>query len=99
MTHFPILLRNLQPKKVHGKPGQAVALLTATKKTHVRASASNTTFRLNCYVGFAGAGLARQGIYRNEQPSAVLVIRARNGRCLKLAVSQTGGGANLDLKV
>ncbi len=40
MTHFLILLRNLRPKKVHGKPGQAVPLLPATKKTHPRASAS-----------------------------------------------------------
>ena len=40
MTHFLILLRNLQPKKVHGKPGQAVPLLPATKKTRARASAS-----------------------------------------------------------
>ena len=40
MTHFLILLRNLQPKKVHGKPGQAVLLLPATKKTCARASAS-----------------------------------------------------------
>ena len=40
MTHFLILLRNLQPKKVHGKPGQAVPLLPDTKKTRARASAS-----------------------------------------------------------
>ena len=40
MTHFLILLRNLQPKKVHGKPGQAVPLLPATKKIRARASAS-----------------------------------------------------------
>ncbi len=40
MTHFLILLRNLRPKKVHGKPGQAVPLLPATKKARARASAS-----------------------------------------------------------
>ena len=40
MTHFLILLRNLRPKKAHGKPGQAVPLLPATKKTRARASAS-----------------------------------------------------------
>ena len=40
-AHFPsvvcILLRNRRRKRSTENPGQAVALLTATKKTHARA--------------------------------------------------------------
>ena len=80
MTHFLILLRNLQPKKVHGKLGQAVALLTVTKKTHVRASAPNTTFRLNCYAGIVNFFIKYLKFYRPYAKLEPAYIGRRMGK-------------------
>ena len=46
---YAILLRNSQPEKVHGKPGQALPLPPSRKKIPPVRPPLNTTFRLNCY--------------------------------------------------
>ena len=45
MITFLILLRNSQPKKVHGKPGQAIPLLPPPKKLPPVRPPTNITFQ------------------------------------------------------
>ncbi len=52
---YAILLRNSQPEKVHGKPGQALPLPPSRKKIPPVRPPLNTAFRLNCYCATANS--------------------------------------------
>jgi len=57
-----ILLRNFQPEKAHGKPGQVLPLPPSRKKIPLVRPPLNTAFRLNSH-----------GIFITVQPAASLL--------------------------